>query len=94
MENEHKTFQVTSIESVGRSNKKWWQFTEMSRKELGQTAVIGFLAGGILSTNTALLVQAFGGLGFLFGYVFGALLAAMGSAAALLWLYKVIRRQK
>ncbi|MDO8591052.1 MAG: hypothetical protein Q7R65_03700 [bacterium] len=89
----HESFRVTSIETADADDRKWWQFTKMSRKELGQTAIIGILGGGILSNSTDLLVRAFGTLGLLLSYVLGSLLAMMGLAAAILWLYKVIRRK-
>ena len=89
---QHKSFRIKSIQSDG-VDRKWWQFTEMSRRELGQTAIIGVLAGGILSNSTNLLSSAFGTIGLLMAYVFGTLLSAMGGAAALLWLYKVMRRE-
>lgn len=93
MEDKPKSFQITSIQSTDNSDKKWWQFTKMSRKELGQTAIIGILAGGIVSNSTDLLIRAFGTIGLLLSYVFGDLFGLMGLAAAILWLYKVIRRQ-
>lgn len=93
MENKPKSFQMTSIQPTDVGDRKWWQFTRMSRRELVRTAIIGVLAGGILSNSTDLLSSAFGTIGLLMAYVFGTLLSAMGGAAALLWLYKVIRRE-
>lgn len=91
---EHKSFQMASIQPTTNDGRKWWQFTKFSRRELGQTAIIGVLAGGILYHNVELLERAFGVSGLVAGYVFGELFSGIGLASALSWLYKVIRRQK
>ena len=43
----------------------------MDRRELGYTAVVGLLAGVILSDNVDLLSRAFGVSGLILSYVFG-----------------------
>lgn len=65
----------------------------MSRSELGRTAVIGILAGYIVSGSAGLLGEAFGTVGLLLGYVIGVFLAGMGLVSAIVWLYRITRRQ-
>jgi hypothetical protein len=54
----------------------------MDRRELGYTAVVGILAGGIFSQS-----------GYLIGEVLGDLLAIIGLASTVMWIYKVIRQE-
>lgn len=82
MDKKHKSFRISSFESTNKEKRKWYQFTKMDRRELGYTAVVGILAGGIFSQS-----------GYLIGEVLGDLLAIIGLASTVMWIYKVIRQE-
>jgi len=94
MGNEHKTFQITSIESPKEGlTTTLLPSTRMSRKKLGQIAAIGLLGGYIVSGSVEVLRGAFGTTGSFVGYVLGEFLSLVGLVSFLMWLYKIIRRQ-
>lgn len=70
----HKSLRLTSYQTEGL-DKKWWQFRKMGRKEYGNTAIVGLLAGLVLSQYGGSVVLD----------VVGSVLALAGLASGFIW---------
>lgn len=76
----NKSFHFTLSEFANKEKYKWYQFTKMNRRELGNTAVLGLLAGGVFSGSENILV-----------YVIGSIVSILGFISLILWIYLKIK---
>ncbi len=76
----NKSFHLTFFESTNKEGHKWYQFTKMDRRELGYTAVLGLLAGGIFNRSGNILV-----------YIIGDIVSILGFISLIFWIYFKIK---
>lgn len=61
------------------NKKRFLSFKNMSRKDFGRNAIIGFLGGGIMSMSGIVIIE-----------IIGSVLSLLGLICGVIWLYKFI----